>query len=631
MLESLRSFVGGWVAKVLLGLLVLSFAVWGIQGSILGGAGSGVAQVGETVVQPREYFSAYQRALNAVQARTGSRLNREQARLFGVERQALGEVTAYATLDEFAREQGLGLSDDTLARLINENEAFRDSTGQFNRDAFRRAVYEAQMRESDFIVLQNKSAVRAQLTEAIAAGDILPSAFDKAMLEYATTERDFAYFNVTPAIAGEPPAPSEEQIAAYFEANKQAYAAPEYRELAILTLTPEAAARPDEVSDEDVKADYEARINAYRTPERRQVQQLVFPDREKAEAAAKALGEGALFETVVTQAGRRIGDTDIGLLDRGTLQARSNAAVTDAAFSLDLNATSDVVDGPFGPVILRVTEVRPEAVRSLDEVKDEIRREIAVRRAAEAIERQQEAIEDVRAGGASLQEAASQQGLTIRTVEAIDRSARDKDGTVLTDLPNSAALIRTAFETPVGGQAAPLDTGSAGYVWVETLGIEEARERTLDEVRERIIADWTAAEQAKLIDARAEALKARIEEGETLQAVAADVGAEAGSTGFLQRTGQNRFFPQNAVQSGFSVGPNGVFIAQAPNPPVKIVGQVREVKAPSQEALAQAIRERAQSGAADDLVNQMIANLQSRYAVTQNPALIEQTLTYGGR
>ena len=631
MLEALRSFVGGWVAKVLLGLLVLSFAVWGIQGSILSGlSGNAVAQVGETDVQAREFYAAYQRRVNDIQRRSGARVTREQARLFGIDRQALGEVTAYATLDEFAREQGLGLSDDMLARMLRENDAFKDSTGAFNRDAFTRAVYEAQMRESDYIELQNKSAVRGQLTEAIAAGDVLPAAFDKAMLEYAQTKRDFAYLTVTPTVAGAPPAPTDAQVEAYFEANKQRYAAPEYRTLTILSLTPEDIAKPDAIAAEDVKADYERRIASYRTPERRRVQQLVFPSREKADEAAKALSEGALFESLVTEAGRTIADTDIGLLDKATLQSRSNQAVADAAFTLAPNEVSPVVQGPFGPVMLRVTEITPEATRELSEVEAEIRKDLALRAAADEIGNLQQVIEDRRAGGGTLAQAAETAGVQVRVVEAIDRTARDKDGNVISDLPNSADLIRTAFSTDVGAQAAPLDLGSAGFVWVETTAKEDARDRTLDEIRQKVVADWTADEQAQMVEKKAEELKARLGEGLTLEAIAADAGLDVATTGPLTRNGSTQFFPAEAVQKGFLVGPNASYVADAPNAPTKLLVQVRETTGPTDDKLAEAVRERAQSGAADDLINQMIANLQGRYEIVQNPALIERVVTQGG-
>ena len=90
MLEALRSFVGGWVAKALLILLVGSFALWGVSGSILGNSdNTTVAQVGETKVTIREYLSAYNSNMSDVQRQAGRRLTRDEGRIFGVEARAL--------------------------------------------------------------------------------------------------------------------------------------------------------------------------------------------------------------------------------------------------------------------------------------------------------------------------------------------------------------------------------------------------------------------------------------------------------------------------------------------------------------------------------------------------------------
>jgi len=626
-LEALRSFVRSWVAKVLLILLVGSFALWGIEGGIFGGSSTSVASVGETKVSANSFIGIYNRALGETQQQIGRRLTRQEARVFGVEGRALGQLVSWATLDEFARLNGLSLSEDTLARLIAENPAFHDSSGKFNRDLFRRATSEAQMREGDFVTLQNASAVRNQLTEAFATGPVLPKVFETALTQYSEEERSFSYLVITPEIAGKPPAPTDAELKSYFETNKATYKAPEYRKLTILALEPKDIADEKAVTDGEIAKDYEDRKASYAKPEQRRVQQIVFKTQEKADEAVKSLEEGAVFESVLTENQVQLSDADLGLQAKDKLPA----AIAEQAFSLPLNKTSEIIKGPFGPTMIRVTEVEPAKTTELAEVEDDIRKDLALRRAADTIIALQETVEDIRAGGASLVDAADQLGYKTRTIEAVDRTGRDSGENEVKDLPSSRKLLTEAFQSAVGDQPSPIDFGTAGYAWYEVLEITEPRDRTLDEVREKVAKDWTAAEQGKLVRAKAEELKARLEKNEVFADIATEVSSEVKTTKAMKRAGTETGFPNSATQAGFAGDAKHIAIVDGEKPGEKLLLKIAEingvearvVKAPENLVTL------ANQGASEDLLNQLIAKLQADYTVTQNPALIDQVLSRG--
>ncbi|MEL7272450.1 MAG: SurA N-terminal domain-containing protein [Pseudomonadota bacterium] len=630
MLEGLRNFVGGWTAKILLVLLVGSFALWGIDQGLFGGADANtVANVGETRVTTGEFLSTYNRNINQLQQRAGRRLTREQARVFGVEQRSLGTVIAYATLDEYAREQGLALSDQRLAQMIAQNPAFHDSTGKFDRSRFQQAIYGAQLRESDFIALENKSAIRNQVLRSFATDEMLPDIFENAMAEFADEERRFKYITITPEMAGALPAPKDEQLQSYFDENKSTYRAPEYRKLDILALTPDRLADEAAVTREEIAADYESRKNSYGQPEKRRIQQIVFKSAEKAQEAKQTLAEGGFFETVLSDNDVTVTDADLGLVAKTDLPSQ----LQEVAFSLESGTPSDVIDGPFGPTMLRVTEIAEASITPLEEVEADIRKELALRRAADRIDRLREEVEDARAGGTSLKEIAEQQQLKLRTIDAIDRTARTDDGTIITDIPNSRDLLDQAFQTEVGAQASSLDIGSAGTVWYDVLEISEARDRTFDEVKERVQADWTAAEQNKRVEELAQTLKKRLEGGADFDAIAAEYNVLAEETAFLKRRGNGNAFPATAIAAGFAgnkdlvaISPVAVGEGKADN---RILLTVDAVKKPEAEksAINEQTLELANQGAADDMLSQMIASLQSRYEVTQNPRVIDLAIT----
>nr|WP_272214157.1 peptidylprolyl isomerase [Marinicella sp. W31]MDC2877135.1 peptidylprolyl isomerase [Marinicella sp. W31] len=165
--------------------------------------------------------------------------------------------------------------------------------------------------------------------------------------------------------------PGEDVLEPWYEQRKAAYRAPEYRQFSYVELRPSAIADPDAVSADAVRADYEARVNAYTTPEERQIQQLTFSDQAAAEQAAQALEDGSkTFDQLIADQGLTSGDVTLGVYDKGRFP---DQAIDDAAFAIAENGgTSGVVQGNFGPVIIRVTEITPESVTPLAEVEDQI-------------------------------------------------------------------------------------------------------------------------------------------------------------------------------------------------------------------------------------------------------------------
>ena len=138
-------------------------------------------------------------------------------------------------------------------------------------------------------------------------------------------------------------------------------------------------------------------------------------------------------------------------------------------------------------MLVRVTAITPEVVKSLAEATPEIRKDLALAEANRILLDVHDNYEDSRAAGESLREAAAKLSLDVVTVEAVDRAGQRPDGTVVNDLPQSKELLDAAFETEAGIENPPVNIGSTGYVFYEVEGITPARDRTLDEVKAKVV------------------------------------------------------------------------------------------------------------------------------------------------
>lgn len=627
MLDSLRKATGTWVAKLLLVLLVLSFAVWGISGQILGGAGNSVVTVGETSVSVNEYRLAYDRQVSVMSQQFGTRLTREQAAALGIDNQVIAQLVAGAALDEQAGEMQLGLSRDRLAQLTAEDQAFQGPDGRFNRQQFDFVLRQVGMRPEDYLKNREQVAIRQQIVEAVSDGMKTPDAYLRAFALYRGEDRTVEFIIIPRSVVEPVPEATEEQLKSFFEARKADYAAPEYRKVAYVKLEPADIADEGAITDEAVQEAYDRNIARYTQPERRRIEQLVFANEGAARSARERIAAGAGFEEIVAAEGKTLRDVELGTFQKDRV---ADPAIAEAAFALHQGEVSDVVRGSFGQLLVRVTEITPAVVRPLAEVVREIRRDLALDEASRVLLDVHDSYEDARAGGESMQDAAARLRLRVVTTDAVDRQGRAPDGSEVS-LPERPALLREAFETDIGVENPPIAIGASGFLFYEVEGITPARERTLDEVRDRVVADWKQQEAATRLATKAEELRKQVADGKPFAEVAGELDLELQTKRGLRREADDVDLGRAGASAAFGVAQGGTGLVAASQDGAQILFRVTEVFAPASagpEAVPDQTQAALASGMADDLLDQLVARLQAQYGVTVNRTAINQALSF---
>lgn len=628
MLTLLRNAAGTWVAKLLLILLVLSFAVWGISGQITGGFGSHVVSVGKTRVSINEFRLAYDRQVQQFSQQFGRPITREQAQAFGIDQMVLAQLVAGAVLDEQAREMRLGLSRDRLATLTAEDPAFRGPDGRFDRNQFEWVLRQVGMSPNDYLKNRSQVAVRQQIVEAVSDGMTAPQALLRAVSLYSGEDRTVEYLVVPRSLVEPVEAPSQEAVAAWFEANKATYAAPEYRTVSYVKLEPDDIADPAAIADDEVRAYYERNLSRFTRAERRTIEQIVFADEAAASAALEKIRGGATFEEIVAAEGKTMADALLGTFEKDRV---ADPAIAEAAFGVAQGEVSDVVAGTFGPILLRVTQIEPQHVSPFEEVAPTIRAELALDEANRVLLDVHDAYEDARAGGDSMVEAAVRQRLKVVTVEAVDRNGRTPDGTILTDLPQSSELLREAFEAEPGMENPPISIGSVGFLFYEVDAVTPARERTLDEVRDRVAADWTASEASTRLAARAAEVEKALSGGTSMVELATELGIEVQTRRGLKRDSSDADLGEAGIAAVFGVTRGETGITPGVGGDSQIVFRVTDVVHPvdaGPDAVPPQVRDRFASGLADDLLDQLVTRLQGQYEVRIDRAAMQQALSF---
>ena len=552
MLESMRNAAKGVVGKaimtVAMGLLIVSFGIWGVGDMLRGFTSSTVASVGGESISAQEFRNAYQRTLQQYQRRLRQPLTNDQARAAGLDREVLQNMLNEAAVDEQTRSLGLSVSEDVLRQMIVSNPNFRDKSGNFDPQRFASALRDNDMNERMFVSDLRKSMLREFIIAALTTGLKAPKAEVKAEADFQGQTRSVDYFVLPAAAAGDIPTPSDSVLRTFFNDRKSSYRAPEYRAMVVVALEPQTLANPAEVSDADAKDAYDkfaGKDPRYGAPEKRDLQQILFPNEAEAQAAEAKIKAGASFNDVVKERKLNPEETDLGEMSKDQIIDKQEA---DAVFALPQGGVSGVLSSQFGPVIVRVKSIAPATVKPYAEVAEDIKRQLSAARAGDKIQAIHDKIEDARVSGKSLAEAAKEAGLTAETIGAVDAEGNDLSGKPV-NLPDKADLLRAAFASDVGLDEAPLETSDNGFVWFSVTKIDPSHELSFEEAKPKVEAQWRADEVDKALKAKAEDLVKQLRSGASLAEVAESAGQAPKSATDVHR--DDKSLPEPVVAAVF--------------------------------------------------------------------------------
>src|SRR6059058_3734704 len=221
MLRGIRKASSNWLGKaimsVVMGVLIVSFGVWGIADIFKGFGQSSLAKIGKTEISTEQFRQIYTDKLQQLGRSFGRPLTPDQARAFGLDRQVLQQTIAEAALDEEARRLGLGQSDEQIRQLIMNDPNFKGVNGNFDPNRFQAVIRNFGYTEQRYVAEQRKVSLRRQITGTIGAGLEPPKAMLEVLTRFQNEQRAIEFVKLDAAQAGTIDAPSPEALAAYFE------------------------------------------------------------------------------------------------------------------------------------------------------------------------------------------------------------------------------------------------------------------------------------------------------------------------------------------------------------------------------------------------------------------------------
>jgi len=627
MLRGMRKVSSNWVGKtimsVVMGVLIISFGVWGIADIFRGFGQSTLATIGHTDISTDQFRQLYTDRLQQIGRQFGRPLTMDQARAFGFDRQVLQQTIAEAALDEDARRLGLGQSDEETKRLILSDPNFKGANGAFDPARFAAAMQQFGYSEARYVAEQRKVSLRRQIAGTISAGIQPSNLMIDALSRFQNEQRSVDYVRLDAAQAGTIDPPSPETLASYFDEHKIQFRAPEYRKIVFVPITPEELAKWSDVSDDDAKKLYNVRKDTLGTPEKREVSQIVFPNMEEAAAARSRIDTGTPFDEIAKERGLKPSDVDLGSVSKSEV---IDPEVAKAAFALSSGEVSQPVQGQFGVTLAKIGKIDPGTQVSYESVAQNLKKEIATDRARKSVADLRDKMEDERGGGASVIEAAKKLGLRAVTIDAVDRSGRRPDGQLVTDIPRGLDVVTQAFSSDVGVDNDPI-TFNGGYVWYDVLGITPSRERNLDEVKDQVEAKWRDDQIATKLRAKATDMVQKLDNGGKLADLATADGLKVETAAGFKREGTPPGVPASLIAAAFRTAKDGAGQTAGASDGQWIVFRVTDISVPPLDMASDDVKKmKDQLGRSleDEGIAQYVTKLESNIGTSINEAAFAQ-------
>jgi peptidyl-prolyl cis-trans isomerase D len=394
MLQIIRDRAQGVFAWIIVGLIIIPFALWGINSYFGGGGDDSIAKVGDAKISPQQMQRAYQQQRDRLQQMFGGKIPENLFSEETMKSQILQQLIEKEVLIQAAADNGMRIGDKQLASTITGINAFQKD-GKFNAEEYERVLARQGMSPRLFEQRVRRDLMASQLTDVVVNMDFTLNTEVDNYLRLQQQQRDIGYMVLPLSKFEKEITVSAEEKRSYYASNNGRYTVPEQVKIDYLELDAASIASAIKVDEEELRQRYEAHKLNFRTAEERRArhiliqadsgaaQSVVAEARAKAEALLQRINNGEDFATLAMAESQDPGSAkkggDLGFFGKGIM----DKAFEDATFSLKKGAVSGVVQSAFGFHIIKLDDIKGGETKPYEQVAAELKREVQQERAAE--------------------------------------------------------------------------------------------------------------------------------------------------------------------------------------------------------------------------------------------------------
>ena len=534
MLQSIREKAQGWIAWVIVILISIPFALWGIQEYLGVGGATVKASVNDREISEREFESDYRRFREQLRQQMGAAYRADLLDDKLLRKEVLASMITSELVYQQANDLDLRASDEVLRDLIKSNPAFQVG-GRFDQKAYENAVRRLGINTEGYELQMRRILVSEQLKRAISSSEIVTQAELDETLRLKDQRRKMSYMVVPAENYLASTDIKAEEVDSYYQTNKNNFMSPERVKIEYLELDIKSIAHTIKVEEDELRGYYQQNQKQFQAAEQRRASHILITvdesadeaakekARAQAEAALKRVKSGEDFAKVAKELSQDPGSAkqggDLGLFGKGVMTEEFEKAV----FALKKNAISDLVSTPFGYHIIKLTDIKAAKGKNFEELKEELAATYQKEEAGRIFYDYAEKLADLTYEDPdSLEPAADAIGLKVLKSDWITKNGGD-------GVLGNGRVISAAFSEDVlteGHNSELLELGAEHVLVLRVVEHEESKVRPLDQVRGDIEQVLKQSSASKLASENGKKIIAKLKQGEDLNKVAAEFKAE---------------------------------------------------------------------------------------------------------
>ncbi len=383
MLTAIRERATGWIAWVIVVLITIPFALWGINSYFEGGSEIAVATVNGESISAYAYQEDLQYQTQLLSEQWGRNFTPELLDDLGVKERVLDGLIDNQLLFQYTQKHEFRVSDEQLTRLIQEQEAFQ-ADGQFSLQQYESILSANGFTPQSFEEYQRINEQVGQLVSGLSDSAFVTEMEHDRLLALFEQTRDVEYVLIEPADFLDKTEVSNAETKAYYEQNTDRFMTEARMRVNYIELSVEALAETIAPTEEEISGLYEETRGKYRTAESRRASHILIgvdesaseverQDRlDKANEIYERAFAGEDFSSLAEQYSEDPGSSqnggDLGVVVTGQMVK----PFEDAVFSMSEGEIRGPVESTFGYHIIKLTELIPEQQQLLPDVRQQV-------------------------------------------------------------------------------------------------------------------------------------------------------------------------------------------------------------------------------------------------------------------
>lgn len=543
MLLKMRGGLDSIFVTILLGILIGSFAIFGIGPSTFTSGNQQVASVGDTPISTQTYYNRVQNRARALQAQYGAQFTVPQLiSMMGLDRMILQQMISEAALKEHLSELGMRAGNAELRKELESYDGLVLPDGTLSREMVLQALNNTGLTRSEFLDQVRMDISRRQLFQTIAAEQSMPRELAEALHVWQAEKRRATMIDIKTDAIADIPVPAEGELEAYYEQNKGSYRSEERRSYNYILVTPQQFMSAIEVPEEQILEEYEARRDEYVRPEQRGLQQVSFADKPAADAFLVAVRAGGDFvEAGASVTSFTAEEIELGDFAKAEVERDYGEAAAEAIFGLELDGVTEPIEGFGGWNVFKVAAITEAEERTLDDVRAEVIDSLKEYQAESLLYEKVDEIADAMSEESELAAIAEKAGLALASVTEVNARGQNEAGIATATQAAEFTILREAFTKEVGQEADMVDIdptdAAQGLYLVEVTEINEPADRAFEDVKSDITSAWTSEKKLERAAELAEEAKTRLQSGEAAEDIAVALNGTSFEAKNVARTG----------------------------------------------------------------------------------------------